>query len=213
MMRTSFIAANFNFPGISRNFLNQGLGLYISDSSTGHKIYSNGGDTEGMESCHAFVPELNLGIAVMVNSTKVIPQPLIAWIIDRYTDAPRKDWIPVFASKREAFFASLEKNREEITNSAKRPSHSLESYAGLYQHPLLGDLTIKATTEKLSFTLGTSYEGDLLHTNHDTFYIHVIKPHLGKFLFKGPAQFRLNSTGKVSSLFVVGREFQKMEGC
>ena len=214
MMRTNHIAANFDFPGIAKNFINQGLGLYISDSSSGHKLYSNGGDTEGFESYHAFLPELDLGIAVMVNSTKVMPQPLIAWIIDRYTDAPRKDWVnelvPFYSESVETMLSDLEKSREEITDPSKQPSQSIESYAGLYQHPLLGDLTVQATNGELSFALGTSYNGDLLHANHDTFFIKVKTPHLGKFMFSGPAQFRLDQTGKVSSLVAVDREFQRV---
>ena len=208
-MRTGYISANFDFPGLSKHFLLQGLGLLISDGSAGHKIYSNGGDTEGTESCYAFVPELDLGIAVMVNSTKIIPQPLVAWIIDRYAGEPIKDWVPAFASNREAFLLGLEDSRKEITDPAKKPSCSLDSYEGLYQHPLWGDLTVQSVSGKLSFNLGTAYEGDLLHANHDTFFIHVIKPHLGKVLFRGPAQFRLDPAGQVSSLLVMDREFQK----
>lgn len=214
IMRTNHIAANFDFPGISKNFVNQGLGLLISDSSSGHKIHSSGGDTEGQESYHAFLPELNLGIAVMINSTKVMPQPLIAWIIDRYTDAPRKDWVndlvPAYSEDLEAVLSGLEKSRQEITFASKNPNHPIESYAGLYQHPLLGDLTIQTTAGELSFTLGTSYEGDFLHANYDTFFIKVKTPRLGKFLFNGPAQFRLDQAGQVSSLLVMDREFQRV---
>ena len=213
-IRSSYIAANFDFPGISRNFINQGLGLFISDSSTGHKLYSNGGDTEGVESYHAFVPELGLGIAVMVNSTKVLPQPLVAWVIDRYTDAPRKDWVnemvPFYTKDGEMILSKLEASRQKITDPSKKPSHPIESYAGLYRHPLLGDLAIEEAAGELSFTLGTSYKGDLPHANHDTFFIKVNTPHLGKFLFNGPVQFRRNQTGEVSSLLAMDKEFQKL---
>jgi CubicO group peptidase (beta-lactamase class C family) len=213
MMRTNHIVANFDFPGIAKNFINQGLGLFISDSSSGHKLYSNGGDTEGFESYHAFLPELDLGIAVMINSTKVMPQPLIAWVIDRYTDAPRKDWVnelvPFYSEGLEMMLSNLENSRQEITDPSKKPSQSIESYAGLYQHPLLGDLTVQATNGELSFALGTSYKGDLLHANHDTFFIKVKTPHLGKLKFSGPAQFRLDQTGQVASLFAVDREFHR----
>ena len=216
MMRSSHIAANFDFPGIAKNFINQGLGLLISDSSSGHKIYSNGGDTEGFESYHAFLPELDLGIAVVINSTKVMPQPLIAWIIDRYTDAPRKDWVnelvPFYAEHVETMFSNLEKSRQEITDLSKKPSQSIESYAGLYQHPLLGDLTVQVANGELSFALGTSYKGALLHANHDTFFIKVRAPHLGKFVFSGPAQFRLDQTGLITSLFTMDREFHRSSG-
>ncbi len=40
-----------------------------------------------------FIPELNLGIAAMVNALHSIPQRLIPWIIDRYTGAPETDWM------------------------------------------------------------------------------------------------------------------------
>ena len=214
MMRSSHITANFDFPGIAKNFINQGLGLLISDSSSGHKLYSNGGDTEGLESYHAFLPEIDLGIAVMINSTKVMPQPLIAWIIDRYTDAPRKDWVndlvPVYMEGGETMISGLEKSRQAITDTSKKPSHAIESYVGLYRHSLLGDLTLKSKAGKLSFTLGTSYKGSFLHANHDTFFIQIATPHLAKFLFNGSVQFRLDQAGDVCGLVSMDKEFKKI---
>lgn len=218
-MRSSYIPANFDFPGISKRFINQSLGLLISDSSMGCQLYSNGGGTEGMEFYHAFVPELDLGIAVMVNSRIALPQRIVAWIIDRYTDAPRKDWadqvLPVFAKARETRLSGLETKRIELTDSSKKPSLALASYEGLYHHALLGDLRVEVDTDteelrRLSFTLGSTYQGDLLHTNNDTFFIKVKTPLLGKFILSGPAQFRLDQAGEVSSLFVMEREFQKV---
>ena len=214
-MRTSYIPANFELPGISKHFLNQGLGILISDSSSGYKVYSGGGDSEGMESCYAFVPELNLGVAVMINSTKVMPQPLIAWIIDRYTNAPCKDWVndtvPVYVKQIEDIFSGFEKQRQAITDPSKKPARDIASFAGLYRHALYGDLKIELIDNSLSFTLGTAYKGDLHHANHDTFFIEVKSPHLGKFLFSGAAQFRIDETGQISSLFVVNRDFKKVD--
>ena len=214
-MRSSYIAANFEIPGIAKNFINQGLGLYISDSSMGYKIYSNGGDIDGMEAYHAFVPELNLGIAVMVNAMIAMPQPLIGWIIDRYTDAPRKDWVndslPDYVNHIDSFFSGLETRRNAITDNSKKLSLAIELYAGLYRHPLLGDLEVQVSGGKLSFRFGTSYKGELLHTNNDTFFINAETSCLSKFYFSGPAQFRLDQVGRISSLFVVDREFQKIE--
>ena len=214
VMRTGHIAANFNFAGIAKNFLNQGLGLYISDSSMGYKLYSNGGGTEGTESYHAFLPELNLGVAVMTNCGVALPQRLVAWIIDRYTGAPDRDWVndilPVFEKRHETFLSGLAINREKITDHSKRPSQSIEAYEGLYQHPLLGNLVVEIIADGLTFTLGSSYQGHLIHANHDTFFIEIKMPHVGKYFFNGPAQFRLDSTGQISSLRVMDREFQKV---
>ena len=212
-MRTSYIGANFEFPGIAKHFIDQGLGVLISDSTSGHKLYSNGGDIDGMESYHAFVPELDLGIAVMTNSTKVFPQPLIAWIIDRYTGAPVKDWVnelvPFCDKASSDMLSNLKKQQSVMTKVNKKPSQTLESYAGIYRHCLLGDLDIQANAEYLSFRLG-SYIGELQPAGHDTFYIQVQSPVIGKLLFKGPVQFRLDAVGQIDSLLVVEKEFKRV---
>jgi len=213
MMRSSYVPANFSFPGISKNFIDQGLGLFISDNSMGYKVYSNGGDIDGMEAYHAFVPELDLGIAIMVNSIIAVPQPLIAWIIDRYSEAPYEDWVntTLTASVEHSKLAlsKVEDFRQLITDQSKKPSHDLNCYAGIYRHTLLGDLTVQATSEALSFKLGTDYKGDFFHANHNTFFIKATTHRYSRMLLNGPAQFRIDHRGRVDSLLVAGKEFQK----
>jgi hypothetical protein len=215
MLRRSHQTANFEFPGIAKQFIQQGLGLLISDSSSGHKLYSYGGDAEGLESYHAFLPEIGLGIAVMINSTKVMPQPLIAWIIDRFTNAPNRDWVneqvPIYMEEPVTIFSELEQKRIAITDPSKSPSQSIASYAGHYQHPLLGDLRIEADSEQLTFKLGTAYSGVMLHANRDTFYIKLQSPHLGRYFFNGPAQFRFDTAGRLHSVVAVDREFKRVD--
>ena len=216
-LRASYMACNFEFAGIANHFLYQGLGLLISDSTSGHKYYSGGGNLEGYESYHAFVPELNLGIAIMINCIQVMPQPLVAWIIDRYTGAPVRDWvneqIPFYLELEDKVLVDLEQARLDVTDSSKTTSLPIESYCGRYHHPLLGDWVIEsgAKAGDLAFTLGSSYAGALLHANHDTFYIKVTNTHYGRYVFNGPAQFRLNRAGEVAAVFAVDNEFQKME--
>ena len=156
-----------------------------------------------------------IGVAVMINSGIAMPQRLVAWIIDRYTGAPGKDWVndilPIFEKRHETTLYDIEESRQKITDPSKKPSVAVESYAGLYRHPLLGDLLVEVVAGELTFILGTSYQGNLLHANHDTFFIDVKTPHLGKFFFTGPAQFRLDSTGQVSSLFAMDKEFLRVE--
>ncbi|WP_165777017.1 serine hydrolase [Paremcibacter congregatus] len=215
MMRSSHSPRNMKFPGVVNNFASEGLGLLISDSAKGHKIYSGGGDVDGMESFHAFIPELDLGIAVMANTHQVVPQRLTTWIIDRFTDAPMRDWVSEGLSAYERqfaqFFSALEKNRQDNTDLSKKTSLPMQEYAGLYQHPLLGNLKIEYNVNGLSFILGQEYKGALKHANHDTFYLDVKTPYIAKYLLKGPARFIINHKGKIASLFVENREFQKVD--
>ena len=217
VLRASYMACNFEFAGIANHFLYQGLGLLISDSTSGHKYYSGGGNLEGYESYHAFVPELNLGIAIMINCIQVMPQPLVAWIIDRYTGAPERDWvneqIPYYLELEDKVLADLEQDMLAITDNSKATTLPIESYSGRYHHPLLGDWVIEpgAKTGDLSFTLGSSYAGACSSANHDTFYIKVANTHYGRYVFNGPAQFRLNTAGEVAAVCAVDNEFQKVE--
>ena len=213
-LRQSHVAANFAFPGISRHFINKGLGHFISDSTMGHKIYSNGGDVDGWEAYHAFVPELNLGVAIMINTMIALPQPLLASVIDRYSGAPKQNWVneilPAAFNGSEKAFAALDARREAITDSAKKPSHPITQFSGCYRHPLIGDLTITVEAAELCFTLGETYCGKLLHANHNTFFVSTQSYRYSRLLFKGPAQFHLNSEGEVSALTVVGKTFHKV---
>lgn len=214
-LRASYMGCNFDFPGIVKNFVSQGLGLLISDSTSGHKLYSYGGDVEGMESYHAFVPEINLGVAVMVNSTQVMPQPLVAWVIDRYTSAPERDWVeeilPLYMDHAVSALSDQKQQQQTITDTSKIPSYPFAKYAGFFRNPLLGDLNIVAKSDHLAFRLGTGYFGELHHANHDTFFIQMNEPHMGKYLFYGPVQFQLDIEGKVNRLVAMDNVFQRVD--
>lgn len=214
MMRTGHsIVTDFPFPGISKGFLEFGIGYMMSDSSSGHKIYSNGGDTIGFESFHAFVPELNLGIAVMCNSTQVIPQPLVAWIIDRFSGAPREDWIAcyfdIYGEGDDSYLEGLEQERLALTDASKKTSLPIEDYVGTYSDPLLGEIVIEAKGDQISYRLGT-FKGNLLHANSDTFFIQADVPRISRYLFKGAVQFRLDQSGNIATLVAADRDFKKI---
>ena len=213
-LRASYLACNFDFPGIVKNFVNRGLGVLISDSTSGHKLYSNGGDVDGMESFHTFVPEINLGVAVMINCTQVMPQPVVAWVVDRCTGAPERDWVsemvPFYAEQNASVLSQQKIQQQAITDTSKPPSYPLAEYAGLYRHPVLGDFNIEAKADHLAFRLGSVYRGELAHANHDTFFIQVNEPHIGKYFFYGPVQFQLDMEGKVNSLIAMDKPFQRV---
>ena len=213
-MRTSHMAANIKFPGMVNHFCNAGLGLLISDSCSGHKIYHYGGGVEGTESYYAVVPELDLGVAIMGNANKSLPQMLTPWIIDRYTDAPYRDWVnEVLTSLAETSAASTSPTDKlnAIADPSKKPTLPMETYAGLYSNPVLGDMVVRMGAECLSFTLDKTYKGYLKHSHYDTFYPEVMAPYSGKNVLKGAARFSLNETGEVASLFIVGKEFKRAE--
>lgn len=219
MLRRCFTPASAPVPGLSRNFLCHGLGLYVSDSTTGYRVYSHGGDIEGFESYHAFVPELRLGVAAMVNCAKTAPQALVTWIIDRYSGAPERDWInemtPASVDFCERLVADQVDRRHAITRPEHQPSHSLSAYAGCYRHPAAGTLRIDVNEDgdvaPLSFRLGTLYEGVFHHAHHDVFFAETKAPYRGRFFFHGPAQFTLSVDGAICAVEVLEKLFERVE--
>ena len=213
-MRKIHMASPIGLPGYVADLAGYGLGSFVLTHHTGYRVYCAGGDTEGFEAFYAFVPELNLGIAAMVNAHHSIPQRLIPWIVDRYTDAPERDWIEETLGELEdrvitSPMLKLDKLRRQLTHPSQPPSLPLDDYAGVYQHPFLGDLSIRKTGETLAFTLGEIYEGELPHANHNTFFREPIKQFYNRFLFRGPLRFNLSVEGCVESLTISEGKFHK----
>ena len=212
MIRSAHMAMELEFPGMVNQFSNAGLGLLITDSCSGHKIYSYGGGIEGTESYHAFIPELKLGIAIMANANVSLPQMLTPWIIDRYTHAPYKDWVQEglsrFSHALATYTAGIDKLKA-IADPTKPPTLPLSAYEGIYNNPILGDLVVQVSDGYLNFNLAKVYEGTLKHSNFNTFYPEVTKPHSGKMILTGAAQFNLDEIGDVASLFMVNKVFKR----
>ena len=201
-------------PGFVPDLVGRGLGVSaFTHQSSGCRVYGSGGDVEGFEAFYVFIPELNLGIAVMVNALQAIPQRLIPWIIDRYTGASETDWMVTLNELKERAVKgprlTLDRLREQLTNPSKPPSLSLEAYVGVYQHPFLGDVTIRQDGESLAFTLGEIYQGALPHANHNTFFREPVGQVFNQMLFRGPLRFNLSVEGKVESLTIDDKIFQK----
>ena len=203
-------------PGFVPDLMGRGLGvLAFTHHSSGCRVYGYGGDAEGFEAFYVFIPELNLGIAAMVNALHAIPQRLIPWIIDRYTCAPETDWMATLHALEERVVTgprlTLDRLRQQLTDPSCPSSLPLEAYVGVYQHPFLGDVTIRQEGESLAFILGEIYAGALPHANHNTFFREPVGQAFNQMLFRGPLRFNLSVEGDVESLTIDDRVFQKCQ--
>lgn len=212
VMRKIHMAQPLGLPGSVADLCGRGLGAFVITNHSGCRVYGMGGDVEGAEAFHSFIPELNLGIAVMVNGHVSIPQRLTPWIIDRYTGAPEKDWTESLADYQalnQSRIHSVDQYRERLTRSSQVPSLPLEGYVGVYQHPYLGDLTIRYKGDRLTYTYGEIWEGELPHANHNTFFREPVEPIYHRMFFRGPLGFNLSVEGEVESLTIGEGKFIK----
>jgi CubicO group peptidase (beta-lactamase class C family) len=148
-----------------------GMGWFI-DTYRGHGRVHHGGNIDGFSAMVCMFPVDDLGLVVLSNMNgSALPELLVRQAADLILGLEAKDWIGE-ASGRKAKGTELAKQAEGKKLSRRvantRPAHRLEDYAGVYNHPGYGDLTVELKGGKLSFT----YNGIvtlLEHWHYETF--------------------------------------------
>ena len=163
-------------PQYRPNFAEYALGWGLRDYR-GYKIVTHTGGLSGMTSRTLLVPDLKLGIAVFTNSESAAHTALSWWILDRYLDAPRTDWVGILAANEErnrARAADVERKALAERAADTRPSLPLEKYAQPYIDALYGDATITREDDGLvlRFAHSPQFVADLEHWHYDTFVAH-----------------------------------------
>ncbi len=155
---------------------NYALGWYV-EMYRGHKIVRHTGAVGGALASLYLIPEKHLGIAVTINSEDGMGMVAVLFhLIDAYLGVPPTDWIAVLnetqtqaARKTAAAMAAMPK-----TEAAKGgpPSLALSSYAGKYQDPWYGSMTVRDAGQgklRISFDRTPGMEGALEPVAGDRF--------------------------------------------
>jgi CubicO group peptidase (beta-lactamase class C family) len=148
-----------------------GLG-FQSTIYRGDRLVSHGGGWIGWGTLMTLVPDFGIGVAVFTNrSPSQVPETLTWYIIDRLRGRDPIDWRERFRKQREEFVAHLQVDkdaREKARYKGTRPAHDLTDYAGDYEHPAYGVMSI---TEQ-DGTLHWSWRGmfaTMAHRHFETF--------------------------------------------
>ena len=125
-----------------------GLGVFSGDYN-GRQVYWHGGGAAGMLSQVCFVPEENLGIAILTNNDNQSFYELLRYqILDAYLGVP---FVNRSKQQLEHFNTDMQKQVNEVADwrklvkAAGAPPVPLQSYTGTYTHQLYGSLTIVST--------------------------------------------------------------------
>lgn len=192
------------------HFFSYGMGWFLSDYR-GRKVVQHGGNTVGMHSLVAMMPEEDVGLVVLTNTgSNLLTYALMHRVFDAYLGVPETDWSARMLAEAESLEAQAEAMREEML--AKRvtgtsPSLALEAYTGTYKDEMYGKLTVRLEQDGLVLHLSPISSAELEHWHYDTFRAHWHDPLLGKSF----VTFHLGPMGKVGRV-VLGRmgEFQRV---
>jgi CubicO group peptidase (beta-lactamase class C family) len=148
-----------------------GLG-FGSSTYRGERIVGHSGGWLGWSTLMRLMPDKNLGVAVFCNvGGAPVPAILINRVLDRVCGKEPVAWLDRLSDLRRKALAQQEV--DEQTRQAGRkpntsPGHDLSDYAGGYEHPAYGRMTITRSGDSLHWAYRT-FSGSLTHRHYETF--------------------------------------------
>lgn len=142
------------------HFRGYGLGLFAADYN-GRQIYWHTGGAGGMVSNVCFVPEENLGVAILTNNdNQNFFEALRYQVLDAYLGVPyvnrSNQQLPGFKKEMQQQLAQIEKWKARVKDT--QPDLALAKYAGAYTNELYGTVTISQTGNRLLINFGLKPE-------------------------------------------------------
>ncbi|MGD2135536.1 MAG: serine hydrolase [Gemmatimonadales bacterium] len=185
------------------HFAAYGLGWRLMDYR-GRMVVRHGGALDGMRTHVLLVPEEGLGVVAVTNvNESSVPQAIVWYVVDRYLDAPAKDWNALFLAEAEEGRARRDSARAHVEAerlAGTSPTHALEAFAGTYEHELHGTATVTLEDGALRIAVGPAFQGDMEHWHLNTFRITWRDPYLGRDF----AGFELDRMGRIVAVDVEG---------
>jgi CubicO group peptidase (beta-lactamase class C family) len=196
------------FPASTRHAY--GLGWMIGRYRE-HRLAEHGGGIDGFQTECMLLPDDGIGVAVMTNTSSSAMAPVVAYrVLDELLGLEPLDWFADFKPRFDAAMTGMREARgaRHVVPGAG-PPRPLDAYAGEYQHPGYGTLTITAEGDTIRPRLGTM-DLSLAHRHYETFDLewHELgdEPHLFPLMFLPDpdggitAEFELDEAGAVARL-------------
>jgi len=151
--------------------MHYGLGLR-SHRYRGERVVWHGGGWTGTTTLMTMLPDRGVGVAVFTNrNPNPVPEMLANYVFDRVCGKEPIPWLDRLRERRRKFVAQLDVDRQARKATRRlntRPSHDLADYAGDYDHPGYGRITITYDEGKLNWAYRGMSE-PLAHRHYDTF--------------------------------------------
>jgi CubicO group peptidase (beta-lactamase class C family) len=173
-----------------------GLGWFVT-TYRGHPLVYHWGSAWGVSTIVALLPKEGIGAVVLANRGGTPLSDILCYNLwDRALGVAPEDWPGKFKRKRERRKKTVESKSDIAVKEGTRPSHSLAAYAGEYEHPGYGTITIGAGNDGLTMTFN-NFTVKLKPFNHDVFQ--GVEAHLNPMSGQ-KLQFRLDVNGAVDAV-------------
>jgi CubicO group peptidase (beta-lactamase class C family) len=186
------------FPASTRHAY--GLGWLVG-RYRGHRLLEHGGGIDGFLTECMLLPDDGIGVAVMINTTSSAMTPVVAYrILDELLGLEPLDWFANFKPRYDTILAGMREARQarHVVPDAPLP-RPLDAYAGEYEHPGYGTLTVTLEAGALRPRLGT-LDLSLAHRHYETFDLEWHE--LGDQSHLFPLMFLSDPDGDITALTV-----------
>jgi CubicO group peptidase (beta-lactamase class C family) len=166
-----------------------------------HRLAEHGGGIDGFVTECMLLPDDGIGVAVMTNTSSSAMAPVVAYrVLDELLGLEPLDWFSSFKARFDAAMAGIREARgaRRVVREAPLP-RPLDAYAGEYEHPGYGTLTITVTGDTLQPRLGTM-DLSLAHRHYETFDLEWHE--LGDQSHIFPLMFLSDPDGDITALTV-----------
>jgi CubicO group peptidase (beta-lactamase class C family) len=147
---------------------------WMVDTYRGHLRLQHGGNIDGFSAMVALLPRDQVGVAVLTNRGGTpLPEVVARTVADRLLELPALDWSGRLKTRVDTARKAGEKARGKLDllrKAGTRPTHAWEEYAGEYEHPAYGRVTV--AVERGGGLRGTFHAipMKLVHWHYDTFH-------------------------------------------
>ena len=129
---------------------------WMTDTYRGHRRVHHGGGIDGFTANTCLFPDDGMGLVVLTNKDGTpLPELITRHAADRLLSLEPIDWLAEGLDKRNKGLDAqkeAKKKKESVRRPGTRPAHPLEEYAGDYEHPGYGPLTVELRDGKLVAT-------------------------------------------------------------
>jgi CubicO group peptidase (beta-lactamase class C family) len=187
------------FPETRR--MSYGLGWVIFDNGDYH-VLAHGGVIDGFRSYLLLVPERRLGIVLLNNLHQTRMNTALGnSLLDLLLGRPSRDWNAIVKEVERQERADADARQRDLLARrvpGTQPSCDWAAYAGTYEHPAYGEVTVSVGPGGLVWQWH-SFRAVLEHFHYDTFTLPV------EVMGRPQVVFRLDDHGGVRAMKVEGR--------
>ena len=177
-----------------------GLGFQCLNYRSDRWVW-HGGGWPGWNTQMTLLPDFGIGVAVFTNrSPNGVTEALTCYVIDRLRGREPIAWRERFRRRREEAIAQFAVDRtawQQARRSNTRPAHELAAYAGDYDHPAYGLMSIREQDGVLHWSWRGLF-ASMAHRHYETFELpEVTDRHVPDRL---PITFLTDRDGDIVSL-------------